>query len=855
MALPPGWVIQQNSQNSRYFYHNENEKLDVWMRPVPPPGFVGDWPPLVRASHILVKSTESRSHGGPPVSKNFRTKGRIITRSKNKALQKIQKIREDIINEPHREHLKKFQELAATQSDCASSASGGDLGWFQPKDFVPEFVHALEELPYGEISEPFLSSSGWHIVIRTDGASFAPTSLFPHQLSILDAPPFEFEFQPFKDRQQRPNLSTKEKAEIYKNVFNAEANHTEESFRTLIQSLIKIESAPPIIYMHIKTFLFYHPTNQKVFDECHELVRKIIPSELPGFESEVLKYTCNPTYWKRFCNDKILQFRKVGFTYNFAGEWVNHIKGEKDPVEAINSLMHALTSGITYSDDLLKLAHEKMSMDCQGAPELRERVLQIDINRILEVIQRNQQYKVDFEGLMNTLISVANGEIEDPTEMYQRIVIAASHSPNETIAKYLTIIKENKQEVEKRKNFEKEHANDRAEISRNLFNESYPRTMILSADEPRFRRWMDYLEREKQMDEIIVDEEFYNDLIDFSYRLALTELWWIPSVWMKYWDFLHNTRPEEADVILSLAQHTFQNNALFELERADICLRDGKYKEAREIYASLMSRGEPLLTAAMTLDFRCVIFQQGETAALQSLTDKLDYVSVDFIMNTAKMCSNPEIAWSLYQLGIDKFNGNMELTLAAADFLASQRDMRNTRLLLQQPRADEKNEQLIITKKLFEFELEHLAPPDHLNETQKGFKSAYPFIQYMHRYRFKDLYPLNSEELITMAYLTHEFTIDYPKESTEYVTLLPPHGVPLENMRTRKEYENFYSQALQQLTAKQPKAAPTDPSQAATSISQYPRLTAFGDQLNGLVAPILDPDTVINEILSCKLHN
>ena len=82
--LPPGWTIQQTSQNARYFYHNEQEQLDVWIRPAPPPGYNGRWPLLMRASHILVKSIESRpSQGiGKPVSKNFRYNGQIIQRTK-----------------------------------------------------------------------------------------------------------------------------------------------------------------------------------------------------------------------------------------------------------------------------------------------------------------------------------------------------------------------------------------------------------------------------------------------------------------------------------------------------------------------------------------------------------------------------------------------------------------------------------------------------------------------------------------------------------------------------------------------------------------------------------------------------
>lgn len=57
-----------------------------------------------------------------------------------------------------------FAELARANSDDKSSAMhGGDLGWADPGDFVPDFTNALNRLAPGEISEPFRSPFGWHI--------------------------------------------------------------------------------------------------------------------------------------------------------------------------------------------------------------------------------------------------------------------------------------------------------------------------------------------------------------------------------------------------------------------------------------------------------------------------------------------------------------------------------------------------------------------------------------------------------------------------------------------------------------------------------------------------------------------
>lgn len=58
-----------------------------------------------------------------------------------------------------------FAALASVTSEDPGSASrGGDLGWNSPGTFDPEFENALATLGQDEISEPFRSQFGWHIV-------------------------------------------------------------------------------------------------------------------------------------------------------------------------------------------------------------------------------------------------------------------------------------------------------------------------------------------------------------------------------------------------------------------------------------------------------------------------------------------------------------------------------------------------------------------------------------------------------------------------------------------------------------------------------------------------------------------
>jgi peptidyl-prolyl cis-trans isomerase SurA len=58
-----------------------------------------------------------------------------------------------------------FATLARAHSDDTGSAlKGGDLGWVNPGDTVTEFEEAMNALAPNEVSEPFQSPFGWHIV-------------------------------------------------------------------------------------------------------------------------------------------------------------------------------------------------------------------------------------------------------------------------------------------------------------------------------------------------------------------------------------------------------------------------------------------------------------------------------------------------------------------------------------------------------------------------------------------------------------------------------------------------------------------------------------------------------------------
>ncbi len=58
-----------------------------------------------------------------------------------------------------------FEQLAKAYSeDTLSALKGGDLDWRNPGELVPQFEEVMDELSIGEISEPFQTQFGWHVI-------------------------------------------------------------------------------------------------------------------------------------------------------------------------------------------------------------------------------------------------------------------------------------------------------------------------------------------------------------------------------------------------------------------------------------------------------------------------------------------------------------------------------------------------------------------------------------------------------------------------------------------------------------------------------------------------------------------
>jgi peptidyl-prolyl cis-trans isomerase SurA len=145
-----------------------------WRKADQLPSFVADIIPTLRAGEVtepirtpsglhIFKVLEVR--GGEPTALVSQVNARHILMKPNEVedddtvRQKLQNIRARV------QRGESFEAIASVNSeDPGSAANGGDLGWTGPGTFVPEFERQIDELGDGEISEPFRTQFGWHIV-------------------------------------------------------------------------------------------------------------------------------------------------------------------------------------------------------------------------------------------------------------------------------------------------------------------------------------------------------------------------------------------------------------------------------------------------------------------------------------------------------------------------------------------------------------------------------------------------------------------------------------------------------------------------------------------------------------------
>ena len=124
----------------------------------------GDVSPVLRspAGFHIVKLVGERGRNQPSVVQQTHVRHILIKVSELssdvEAKAKIDRVRERI------ESGAKFEDQARLNSEDASSAKGGDLGWVSAGDLVPDFQVAMDQLKPGELSQPVRSPFGWHLI-------------------------------------------------------------------------------------------------------------------------------------------------------------------------------------------------------------------------------------------------------------------------------------------------------------------------------------------------------------------------------------------------------------------------------------------------------------------------------------------------------------------------------------------------------------------------------------------------------------------------------------------------------------------------------------------------------------------
>jgi peptidyl-prolyl cis-trans isomerase SurA len=126
------------------------------------PGEVSE-PVRTPSGFHIVKLNERRSGEAPVIINQIHVRHILMKTNEldddETVRQKLSKLRDRILKGED------FAGLASTNSaDPGSAPDGGDLGWSGPGTFVPEFDKAIADLKTDEISEPFKSRYGWHIV-------------------------------------------------------------------------------------------------------------------------------------------------------------------------------------------------------------------------------------------------------------------------------------------------------------------------------------------------------------------------------------------------------------------------------------------------------------------------------------------------------------------------------------------------------------------------------------------------------------------------------------------------------------------------------------------------------------------
>jgi len=125
---------------------------------------VGDVSPVMRsaAGFHIVKLLDKRSRNEPAVVNQTHARHILIRvneiTSESDGRIKIDRLKDRL------DTGAKFEDLAKLNSEDATAAKGGDLGWLNPGDVVPAFEDAMNRLAVKQVSAPVRTTFGWHLI-------------------------------------------------------------------------------------------------------------------------------------------------------------------------------------------------------------------------------------------------------------------------------------------------------------------------------------------------------------------------------------------------------------------------------------------------------------------------------------------------------------------------------------------------------------------------------------------------------------------------------------------------------------------------------------------------------------------
>ncbi len=168
-------------QSSDLGWHNRNELPGLVANMVPnlKAGEVAD--PVRNASgYHIIKLVEV--HGKGEIIEQTKVRHILLKpsaiRSDEQCKQLAAELRQRVLNGAD------FAALARQYSeDIGSAMEGGELGWTNPGQLVAAFQRAMDATKIGEISEPFQSRYGWHILLVEDRRKQDVTDEIRHNIA------------------------------------------------------------------------------------------------------------------------------------------------------------------------------------------------------------------------------------------------------------------------------------------------------------------------------------------------------------------------------------------------------------------------------------------------------------------------------------------------------------------------------------------------------------------------------------------------------------------------------------------------------------------------------------------------